>query len=44
MGQYDSAKRQVVETARLLVEKGYLIATGAGSGAQAMGRPLQQGY
>ena len=28
MGQYDSAKRQIVETARLLVEKGYLIATG----------------
>ncbi|MBN1890617.1 MAG: class II aldolase/adducin family protein [Thermoflexales bacterium] len=39
MGQFDLVKQRVVETARLLVEKGYLEGTGGNVSVRAEGQP-----
>ncbi|HVM72456.1 MAG TPA: class II aldolase/adducin family protein [Anaerolineales bacterium] len=39
MGQYDSAKALVVETAQLLTRKGYLMATGGNLSVRIAGQP-----
>ena len=39
MGQYDSAKKLIVETARQLTKKGYLMATGGNLSVRIAGQP-----
>ena len=38
MGQYDAQKKQIVETAQKLTEKGYLMATGGNLSIRIPGR------
>ena len=38
MGQFDSAKKQVIESARALTQKGFLMATGGNVSVRIMGR------